>query len=203
MVGFPAVGDFGGCAQVNRLVTGVGVEDVGDAGAGDDDAGVAVAGGQDTQAVSFQVEGGGVRAAGERVQDQGDAALVALEAVRGADADAVQARIVLGLQGAQAFGLDAVRGADGDVGGAQDLSLGVEFAGCGGLSDQEPFGEGEGRVEGFEVDAVGATGGQFQQCPTGAGGVFDGRVEGVRMPLAVKARVRCVSWVPARKEVEG
>jgi hypothetical protein len=42
VVGLPAVGDLGGGSGVCGVVGGVGVEEFGDAGAGDDDAGVAV-----------------------------------------------------------------------------------------------------------------------------------------------------------------
>jgi hypothetical protein len=42
VVGLPAVGDLGGGSEVYGVVGGVGVEEFGDAGAGDDDAGVAV-----------------------------------------------------------------------------------------------------------------------------------------------------------------
>lgn len=42
MVGLPAVGNLGGGSGVYGVVGGVGVEEFGDAGAGHDDAGVAV-----------------------------------------------------------------------------------------------------------------------------------------------------------------
>jgi hypothetical protein len=60
VVGFPPVGEFGPDAEVNRLVGGMGVENVGYPGTGDDDAGVAVPGGQYAQAASLQVEDSGV-----------------------------------------------------------------------------------------------------------------------------------------------
>jgi hypothetical protein len=47
MVSLPAVGKVGPDAEVDGLVGRVGVEQVGYSGAGDDDAGVAVAGCQD------------------------------------------------------------------------------------------------------------------------------------------------------------
>ena len=47
-------------AEVDWLVGWMGVENVGYPGAGDDDAGVTVTGGQHAQAASLQVEGGGV-----------------------------------------------------------------------------------------------------------------------------------------------
>ena len=53
VVRLPAVGEFGLDTEVDGLVGGVGVEQVGYSGAGDDDAGVAVAGCQDAQAASF------------------------------------------------------------------------------------------------------------------------------------------------------
>jgi hypothetical protein len=53
VVRLPAVWKLGPDAQVDGLVGGVGIEQVGYSGAGDDDAGVAVAGCQDAQAASF------------------------------------------------------------------------------------------------------------------------------------------------------
>jgi hypothetical protein len=42
VVGFPAVGNLGGGSGAYRVIGGVGIEEFADAGAGDDDAGVAV-----------------------------------------------------------------------------------------------------------------------------------------------------------------
>lgn len=57
------------------------VQEVCDAGAGHDDAGERAAGEQDAQAAGLQMEGGGGLAAGERVPDEGDVELTALETV--------------------------------------------------------------------------------------------------------------------------
>ena len=56
VVRLPAVGELGTDAKVDGLVGGMGIEEVGYPGASDDDAGVAVAGCEDTQAAGFQVE---------------------------------------------------------------------------------------------------------------------------------------------------
>ena len=56
-------------------------------------AGVAVAGGEDAQAARFQVEGGGVGAAGEGVEDDRDVVLAALEAVGRVDGDVHNAQL--------------------------------------------------------------------------------------------------------------
>ena len=55
---FPPVGKLGADAEVDGLVQGVGVENVGYPGTGYDDAGVAVPGGHYAQTASLQVECG-------------------------------------------------------------------------------------------------------------------------------------------------
>ena len=76
---------------------------------------------QDAEAAGLQVEGGGVAAAGQGVQDDGHVVFAALEAVRGVYGDVGQAsgRAVWPGQGrSDGGGLVAVGGADGDaVGG--------------------------------------------------------------------------------------
>jgi hypothetical protein len=72
MIRFPAVGELGGDTEVDGLVRGVGVEQVGYPGAGDDDAGVPVTGCQHAQAAGLQVERCRITPPGERVQDDGD-----------------------------------------------------------------------------------------------------------------------------------
>jgi hypothetical protein len=57
VVGFPPLGEFGPDAEVNRLVGGMGVENVGYPGTGDDDAGVAVPGGQYAQLLGQERRG--------------------------------------------------------------------------------------------------------------------------------------------------
>jgi hypothetical protein len=69
MIRLPAVGKLGPYAEVNGLVGGVGVEQVGYPSSGDDDNGVAVAGCQDAQAASLQMECCRVSPSGQRVQD--------------------------------------------------------------------------------------------------------------------------------------
>jgi len=56
VVRLPAVGKLGADVEVDRLVGGMGVKQVGYPGAGDDDAGVTVAGCQDAQPSGLQVE---------------------------------------------------------------------------------------------------------------------------------------------------
>ncbi len=60
---------------MDGVVGGLRVGDFGDAGSSNDDAGVAVPGGEDARAAGFQGEGRGVAAAGEGVQDEGDGEL--------------------------------------------------------------------------------------------------------------------------------
>ena len=57
VVRLPAVGKLGADSEVDRLVGGVGIEQVGYSRAGHDDAGVPVAGCQHAQAACFQMEG--------------------------------------------------------------------------------------------------------------------------------------------------
>ncbi|MGA5164065.1 AAA family ATPase [Streptomyces pseudogriseolus] len=106
----------------------------------------------------FQVEGGGVAAAGEGVQDDGDAEFAALESVGGVDGDPVQLGIVAGQESADVVGLAAVSGADGDVIRQQDVAFGSFFAGGDGAPGQQPLGDAEGGVEGFEVVLAGDAG---------------------------------------------
>jgi hypothetical protein len=68
-------------AEVDGLVAGMGVENVGYPGTGDDDAGMALTGGQYAQAASLQMEGSGVAPPRERVQDDGDVEFGALQAL--------------------------------------------------------------------------------------------------------------------------
>src|SRR5438045_8973717 len=65
VVGFPAVDLWRGGSEPDGLGVGVGVELFADAGAADDDAGLAVAGGEYAQAPGFEVERGGVPASGQ------------------------------------------------------------------------------------------------------------------------------------------
>lgn len=92
VVGLPAVGELDGDVEVDGVVDGVGVQQVGDAGAGDDHAGVAVPGGQHAQPARLQVEGGGVAAARQGVHHDDHLELPALEAVGGVDDDLLSAR---------------------------------------------------------------------------------------------------------------
>ena len=85
VVRLPAVGELGTDAKVDGLVGGMGIEEVGYPGASDDDAGVAVAGCEDTQAAGFQVERGGVDPARQRMQDDRHVELAALQPVGGVD----------------------------------------------------------------------------------------------------------------------
>ena len=85
VVRLPAVGELGTDAKVDGLVGGMGIEEVGYPGASDDDAGVAVAGCEDTQAAGFQVERCRVPPPRQRVQDDGDPEFSALQAVGGVD----------------------------------------------------------------------------------------------------------------------
>ena len=57
------------------------VEQFGNAGAGNDNAGVAMAGREDAEAAGLKVEGGRVAAAGQRVQDDGHVEFASLQAV--------------------------------------------------------------------------------------------------------------------------
>src|SRR6266511_937385 len=81
VVGFPAVREFGWNVEVYRFGGGVGVEQFGDAGSGDHDAGVAMPRGQYTQAPGFEVELGGVASARAWVSGTGTVGLSARTAV--------------------------------------------------------------------------------------------------------------------------
>jgi hypothetical protein len=72
VVCFPSVGKLSGDAEVDGLVGGVSVEQVGYPGAGDHDARVPVAGCEHAQAACFQMEGRRVAPPGQRVHDDGD-----------------------------------------------------------------------------------------------------------------------------------
>lgn len=104
------------------------------------------------------MEGGGVAAAGEGVQDDGDAEFAALEPVGGVDGDAVQLGVVAGQERADVVSLAAVGGADGDVTGLQGVPLGGFLAGGDGASGQQPVGDAEGALEGFDVALAGDAG---------------------------------------------
>jgi hypothetical protein len=104
------------------------------------------------------VEGGGVAAAGEGVQDDGDAEFAALESVGGVDGDAVELGILAGQESADVVGLAAVGGADGDVPRLQDVAFGVFLAGGDGAPGQQPLGDAEDGLEGFDVTLAGDAG---------------------------------------------
>ncbi|MBF6271716.1 hypothetical protein IU460_29080 [Nocardia farcinica] len=63
------------------------VEEVGDPFAGNDDACLAVAGGEDAQAPCLKVEGGGIAMSGQRVHDDDNLEFATLKAVGGIDRD--------------------------------------------------------------------------------------------------------------------
>lgn len=112
---------------MDGVVGRVAVEQVGDAGAGDDDAGMAVARSQHTQAAGFQMEGRCIAAARERVQDDGDGEFASLQAIGGIGADSSGVgRVVKELL--NVAGLFPVCGADGDVGGLQATAGGIGLA---------------------------------------------------------------------------
>jgi hypothetical protein len=117
------------------------IEQVGDAGAGDHDAGVPVPGGQDAELSGFEVEAGGVAAPRQGVDDDGDGELCALQPVGGVDPDlAGGGRRGEGEGLADLVGLVAVRDADSDVAGAERLSVGVALAGPDGAAGDVPGG---------------------------------------------------------------
>ena len=139
VVRLPAVGKFGLDAEVDGFVGGVGVEQVGYPGAGDDDAGVAVAGYQDAQAASLQMECGRVSPSGQRVQDDGDGEFGALQAVSCVDPDHPGGRRGGLRQGLpDLVGLIAVGGSDRDVLRAERLTAWVPFARAYGPAGQQP-----------------------------------------------------------------
>jgi hypothetical protein len=83
LIRFPSVGELRGDTEVHGVDGRVGVEQFGDAGPGDDDAGVPVAGGENAEAASLEVEGGRIAAAGQRMKDDHHVELAALQTVRG------------------------------------------------------------------------------------------------------------------------
>src|ERR1035441_763792 len=117
----------------------MGVEQVGDAGAGDHDAGVPVPGGQDAEPSCFEVEAGSVAAPGQGVDDDGDGELRALQPVGGIDPDFPGGGRGGEGQGlADLVGLVAVGDADGDVAGTEWLPAGMALAGPDCPAGEEP-----------------------------------------------------------------
>ncbi len=87
-------------------------------------------GGQDAEPSCLKVEVGGVSSPGQRVDDDGDGELCALQPVGGVYPDLPGGG--WGGQGeclADLFGLAAVGDADGDVAGVEWLAAGVALAG--------------------------------------------------------------------------
>src|SRR5690606_28725279 len=149
----------------------VGVQEVVDAFAADDDAGVPVAGGEDAEAAGLQVEGRGVGAAGEGVEDDGDVVLAALEAVGGVDDDVGDAEG--GEGGADRRRLVAVGGADGDAVGRQGGRVRGAFGGGRALAVQETADHQGDGAHRFRVGARGVGGRELQQAPPGFRGLVD------------------------------
>src|SRR5690606_40632172 len=163
VVGLPAVGEFDQRSEVDRCCGRGGVQGVVDAFAADDDAGVPVAGGEDAEAAGLQVEGRGVGAAGERVEDDGDVVLAALEAVGGVDDDVRDAEG--GEGGADRGRLVAVGGADGDAVGRQGGRVRGAFGGGRALAVQETADHQGDGAHRFRVGARGVGGRELQQAP--------------------------------------
>src|ERR1035441_4295186 len=155
----------------------VGVEQVGDARAGDHDAGVPVPGGQDAEPSCFEVEVGGVAAPGQGVDDDGDGELCALQPVGGVDPDLRGSGRGGEAEGlADLVGLVAVGDADGDVAGAERLAAGVALADPDCPAGKDAGGQGRSGGGCLAVGAGDVPGGQFVQSPARPRGHLQGRV---------------------------
>src|SRR6266540_4464159 len=93
LVGLPAVRELRWHRQVHRVGRRMAVQEVGDSFAGDDDACLPVAGGEYAQPPGLQVERGGVAAAGQRMYDDDDLELAALQPVGCVDCHAWRVRL--------------------------------------------------------------------------------------------------------------
>lgn len=154
------------------------VEEVGDSFAGDDDACLPVAGGEDAQPPGLQMEGRGVPAAGQRVHDDDDFELAALQPVRSVHRHAPRGGVSgPGERGPDQVGLVAVGDADGDVTGVQGPSVRAALAGGDRSADQQPVCEIGGGPEGLGVGARYVPAGQFVQGPAGGERLGEGLVQ--------------------------
>lgn len=159
LVGLPAVGELGRDIEVDRFGGGVGVQKIGDTGAGDDDAGVAVPGGQHAQPAGFEVKGRGVAASRERMKHDRHLELPTLQPISGVHGDLRSIGVrCAGERTADLVGLVTVGDPDCDALGADGLSAGVTFAGADGAPGEEPGGDLGSGICGLGIGAKGMAG---------------------------------------------